>query len=229
MSDRKFYVICSDDCLHESMTKEQIIAAIAEATGNVPTGIDDAFITKIKEMNENGTLQFWVGTEAEFNALSPAPVVNKCALRIGADGVIYVCSDEDIFANFVPITRTINGKPLSEDINFLPYELGAVKKLWSGSWSNGNITVPDWKKYSLYSLTLDGVNCPVLLIRYGSRIRGIGGDITATGLWTASISFAINDDDTWAYNFAGYIRHISASNHSEATNGCVVTGIWGIV
>lgn len=104
-----------------------------------------------------------------------------------------------------------------------------VQKIWSGSWSSGSIEVPDWKKYNLFTLTLDGVNCPLLLIRYGSKIRGIGGDITATGLWTASISFTINDDDTWTYNFAGYIRHISGSNHSEATNNCTVTGIWGVV
>lgn len=107
--------------------------------------------------------------------------------------------------------------------------LGLVKKLWSGSWPSGTIEVPNWKDYSLYTLILEGVNCPLVLIRYGSRIRGIGGDITATGIWTASTSFTINDDDTWTYNFAGYVRHISAATHSEAMNNCTVTGIWGIV
>lgn len=69
MSEKIYFVRCSDDCLAESMTKEQIFAAIAEATGNTPTGVDEAFITKIKEGNENGAVSFWVGTEAQFNAL----------------------------------------------------------------------------------------------------------------------------------------------------------------
>ena len=55
--------------LDEGMTKEQIIAAIAEATGTTPSSIDDAFITKIKEGNRNNNLKFWIGTSAEYNAL----------------------------------------------------------------------------------------------------------------------------------------------------------------
>lgn len=70
MSERTYYVICEDNCRFESMTKEQIIAAIAEATGTTPTGIDEAFITKIKEQNHNNALKFWVGTQAEYNALT---------------------------------------------------------------------------------------------------------------------------------------------------------------
>lgn len=66
---RKFYVICEDNCKFESMTKEQIIAAIAEATGNTPTDIDAAFISKILEQNANKPVKIWVGTQAEFNAL----------------------------------------------------------------------------------------------------------------------------------------------------------------
>lgn len=69
MSERNYYVICDDNCKFEAMTKEQIITAIAEATGETPTHIDDAFITKIKEMNKNAPLKMWIGTSAEYNAL----------------------------------------------------------------------------------------------------------------------------------------------------------------
>lgn len=68
--NRTYYVICEDNCKFESMTKEQIIAAIAEATGETPVHIDDAFITKIKEQNHNGTLKWWVGTQAQYNAIA---------------------------------------------------------------------------------------------------------------------------------------------------------------
>ena len=73
MADRVYYVLCADNCKFEGMTKEQIYAAIAEATGNVPTGIDEAFITRIVEQNANIALGIWYGTEAEYNALEEKP------------------------------------------------------------------------------------------------------------------------------------------------------------
>ena len=73
MADRVYYVLCADNCKFEGMTKEQIYAAIAEATGNVPTGIDEAFITRIVEQNANVALGIWYGTEAEYNALEEKP------------------------------------------------------------------------------------------------------------------------------------------------------------
>ena len=51
------------------MSKEQIIAAIAEATGNIVTDIDGAFITMLKEQNAGKSIKLWVGTQAEYNAI----------------------------------------------------------------------------------------------------------------------------------------------------------------
>lgn len=85
MSERNYYVLCDSNCKFPAMTKEQIIAAIAEATGNTPTNIDDAFITKIRETNKNAALKFWFGTVAEYNALTE---------KDGA--TIYIKSDDDI-------------------------------------------------------------------------------------------------------------------------------------
>lgn len=95
MSERVYYVICADDCRFEGMSKEQIFAAIAEATGNTPTDVDAAFITKIKETNKNNALSFWYGTEAEFNALGVS--ATKMYIRVSADNKIYICpkSSED--------------------------------------------------------------------------------------------------------------------------------------
>lgn len=70
MSNRNYWVLCDDNCKFPAMTKEQIIAAIAEATGETPVHIDDAFITKIKEQNRQGALRFWIGSRAEYNAIS---------------------------------------------------------------------------------------------------------------------------------------------------------------
>jgi len=89
-----FYVICDDDSKHEGMTKEQIIAAIAEATGKTPTCIDDAFITKIKEQNGQKPLKFWVGTQAEFNALPEEE-----------ENVFYIFTDSDEISLIQQIAR----------------------------------------------------------------------------------------------------------------------------
>lgn len=71
-NERNYYVICDDNCRFPAMTKEEVIAAIEAATGHVPSEeeIDQAFITKIKELNANSELKWWLGTEAQYNALS---------------------------------------------------------------------------------------------------------------------------------------------------------------
>lgn len=53
----------------EGMSKEQVLNAIAEATGATPASVDDAFITTIKETNRNRSLHIWKGTQAQYNAL----------------------------------------------------------------------------------------------------------------------------------------------------------------
>lgn len=68
--ERTYFVICADNCKFEGMTKEQILTAIEQAvsTGTI-TDVDTGFITKIKEQNGGKGLTFWVGTNAEYNAI----------------------------------------------------------------------------------------------------------------------------------------------------------------
>lgn len=66
----KYYVRGDSKSNYESMTKEEIAAAIMNAIQSGTIGdIDAGFITKIKELNNGEKLSFWVGTSAEFNAL----------------------------------------------------------------------------------------------------------------------------------------------------------------
>lgn len=72
MSDgRKYYCICDSNCKFETMTKEQILAAIAQAveTGSVGD-CDTGFVTTIKEKNGGRGVTFWVGTQAQYNAIA---------------------------------------------------------------------------------------------------------------------------------------------------------------
>ena len=84
MSERKYYCLCDSNCKFETMTKEQIIAAITQAmeTGSVGN-VDTGFVTKIKEMNRGEPLTFWVGTTAQYNALPE--IVTGC---------MYIITDE---------------------------------------------------------------------------------------------------------------------------------------
>ena len=91
----KYYVLCDDDCRYESMTAEQILTAIEEALeqGHV-SDPDGAVFSKIKEIRAGATAQIWVGTEAQYNAISPAPAASPLLVRIGSDGVMYLCKDD---------------------------------------------------------------------------------------------------------------------------------------
>lgn len=81
MADRKYYVICGDNCKFEGMTKEQILTAIEQAVnGGGITNIDAGFITTLKELNRGVGLRFWVGTSAEYNALAKKPENCFCVL-----------------------------------------------------------------------------------------------------------------------------------------------------
>lgn len=87
MSDgKKYYCFCSSNCKYETMTKEQIIAAIMQATesGEIHD-VDAGFITKVKENNAGGYVTFWTGTQAQFNAL---PSIDPNCLYIFTDDTL---------------------------------------------------------------------------------------------------------------------------------------------
>lgn len=91
----KFYVLCDDDCRYEGMTKEEILTAIEQALeqGYV-SDPDGAIFSKIKEVKAGSSVQMWVGTEAEYNAISPIPAKTASLVRVGDDGVLYICTDD---------------------------------------------------------------------------------------------------------------------------------------
>lgn len=151
----KVYCICDNDCKYESMTKEQIIAAIAEATGYVPSGEDDAFIAKVLEGNKGFSLSFWLGTQAQFNELGVD--ASTYALKVDESGKVYLTpasaleiADSSITAeklaeNAVTSDKVSKGaitkdKLASEVIEAMSARSGGVA-LNAGSWSNNRQTV----------------------------------------------------------------------------------------
>lgn len=83
-NERNYYVLSENNCKFESFTKEQILSAIQQAvnSGEIKN-VDTGFVTKIKEQNKNAGLMFWVGTQAEYNALENKK--NNCLYIITDD------------------------------------------------------------------------------------------------------------------------------------------------
>ena len=78
-----YNVVSGDGVFFEGLTKEQIYELIAEMTGETVQDVDQAFITKLKEINKGNSIRLWVGTSAEYNALATKE-----------EDVLYICTDD---------------------------------------------------------------------------------------------------------------------------------------
>lgn len=95
------YVRGDSDSSFEAMTKEQIYTAIVEAVESGTVGdIDTGFVTMIKEMNKGQGLKFWVGTTAEYEAITDKE-----------NNVLYIKTDDttaaDISRDFTQVNEAI--------------------------------------------------------------------------------------------------------------------------
>jgi len=71
MESGKYYVVGYGNNLIESMTKEQILAAITQAVeSHAISDVDTGFVTTLKEQNGGNGLKIWVGTTAQYNAIT---------------------------------------------------------------------------------------------------------------------------------------------------------------
>lgn len=109
MSEMSYYVLDENDCKHISLTKEQIYAAITEAieTGTI-TDVDTGFVTKIKEMNADKLLSFWIGSSAQYNTLTAKD-----------PNTLYILTDESTLGDAMEKVDTLesNVAALNETVN----------------------------------------------------------------------------------------------------------------
>lgn len=80
MSERNYWVLCDDNCRFPAMTKEQILAAIAQAveSGEIHD-VDTGFVQTIKTIN-GVPLRFFVGQQSEYELLSDEEKENLFAI-----------------------------------------------------------------------------------------------------------------------------------------------------
>ena len=84
-----YFVFDEKLCKVEGMTKEQIMNAIAQATGVTPSDVDAGFISTILENNRSRNLHIWKGTRAEYNALTSK-----------SSSTLYIIEDDTTIADF---------------------------------------------------------------------------------------------------------------------------------
>ena len=102
MADRTYYVLCADNCKFEGMTKEQIITAINNAISTGSVGdVDAGFITKVKATNADKYITFWLGTRAEYNALTTK-----------SENCLYIITDDDSYEQLIAAFE--NNKGISQ-------------------------------------------------------------------------------------------------------------------
>lgn len=100
MAEFIVYAICENNCKYPTYTREQFLAILEQAIANgTLEGINENLPTvqKVANIRNNDALQFWSGTEAQFNALNmSADDYASVIFRVGNDGKIYICTDDTI-------------------------------------------------------------------------------------------------------------------------------------
>lgn len=90
--------VCNANCKYPVYTKTQIVSILKQLleAGSL-AGIDatqELSVRAIKETNGSKDISFWIGTEAQYNAITPAPAESFCMARVSADGGVYLCTDD---------------------------------------------------------------------------------------------------------------------------------------
>jgi hypothetical protein len=98
--------MCDSNCKFETMTKEQILAAIAQAveTGSVGD-VDTGFVTKVREQNTGNAVTIWAGTRAQYNAIETKKW--NC---------LYIITDDTTGEDIVKTVNAIKGVDFTQSV-----------------------------------------------------------------------------------------------------------------
>lgn len=115
MDGVKVYGVCDNNCKFPVFTQEQVLSILQQAINDGSLlGVDPEYaaIKKLIDINGGEDVKIWTGTEAEYNALDPAPVVSRVIPRRGLDGTIYICIDDTGLSNLP--TKPITSERIKE-------------------------------------------------------------------------------------------------------------------
>ena len=147
MGKKKVFVFCGDDCKSEGMTKQQILTAIEQAisTGKI-TDVDTGFVTTIKEKNHLVGLSFWVGTQAEYNALPEK--ANNC---------FYIITDDTSFADVVAVVEQHTNAIENLSVDYI-VERGSSGGFTYEKWNSGKAVCFGYIPYNFINGSQTNIN-----------------------------------------------------------------------
>ena len=237
--ERKYYLICADGCKFEGMTKEQILAAIAEATGNTVNDVDGAFITMIKELNKGAPIKLWFGSTAEFNAIPEKQ--QNC---------LYITDDDTTFEDIDRLLKWLEEgyDSLAERVVALEAEhkKNGVVLLDLGDNDLTAQTIKDISKYTFVCVAVDAlykVPCFVSIEADGTfeingfvshnRTGGAGTELYINLAVTIKGNLTENNGNVTAWDFSKYVINNNASGDTVLGSNdaieCKNTKIIGIM
>lgn len=99
-------------------TTTEVLTILQEAIDNQSlAGLDPSIapvITAVKESNGNNNITFWLGTEAEFNALGIT--AKQIFARVDATGKLYLCTDDSTLDDWLVAAKAEITGDVADDI-----------------------------------------------------------------------------------------------------------------
>ena len=149
-----FYALSgTDHCKRETYTAEEVLSILQQMieAGSIQ-GIDPTkspVVALIRESNADYNISLWVGSEAEFNALSPAPTAGLVMGRLDANGKLYFCTDDTTLSGWKTETiqeatehaqQVCNATKAATDEDKEDQVSSATSGNFAGLDANGNLT-----------------------------------------------------------------------------------------
>lgn len=104
--------------LQQVYTTTEVLTILQEAIDHQSlAGLDPSIapvITAVKESNGNNNITFWLGTEAEFNALGIT--AKQIFARVDATGKLYLCTDDSTLDDWLAAAKAEITGDVADDI-----------------------------------------------------------------------------------------------------------------
>lgn len=92
------YGFCDANCKHEVYTATEVMAILEQIIQGGSLAVVDPsmlpIVAAVKEKHNNENVNFWVGTEAELNALQLSTTPVLLMARIDTNNNLYLCKDD---------------------------------------------------------------------------------------------------------------------------------------
>lgn len=231
---RTYYVIADDNCKFESMTKEQILAAITQAVeSHSISDVDTGFVTTLKERNAGNGLKFWVGTTAQYNALDPKE--ENCFYILSDDTEL---EDLETAISNLDLTNQTQQSAINDLQDGLTKKYGRIllsQEVAYGPGLGARISTGEYQLSDFKIVSVDGILCSVTVDEEDTSIIYICGTGTTNNTninvvetkainITCGIPSAAPDITLLATNSSVSVvtEYVSSSQQYEVVN---ITGI----